>query len=55
MKLQKQLSRKVGQQEYSKFVITLPPKDVKKLGWKAGDDLNLIVDGKMAKLTPKKP
>jgi len=54
MKLQKQLSRKVGDQRYSKFVITIPPKDIKKLGWKAGDDLDLNIDGKTARIMPKK-
>jgi hypothetical protein len=54
MKLQKQLSRKVGQQEYSKFVLTISPKDIDKLGWKQGQEIELIVNGKEAKLKPKK-
>lgn len=54
MKLQKQLSRKVGQQEYSKFVLTISPKDIDKLGWKPGQDLELVVSGKEAKIKPKK-
>ena len=33
MKLQKQLSRKVGNKEYPKCVITIPPKQIKTLGW----------------------
>jgi len=33
MKLQKQLSRKVGEKEYPKWVITIPPKQIKELGW----------------------
>lgn len=41
MKLQKQLSRKIGNKEYSKYVITLPPKKIKKLGWKEGQELEI--------------
>lgn len=39
MKLQKQLSRKVGNKEYPKWVITIPPKQIKVLGWNEGDYL----------------
>jgi len=39
MKLQKQLSRKVGNKEYPKWVITIPPKQIKSLGWKEGEYL----------------
>lgn len=39
MKLQKQLSRKVGKKEYPKYVVTIPPKQIEKLRWKAGDKL----------------
>jgi len=39
MKLQKQLSRKVGNKEYPKWVITIPPKQIKALGWKEGEYL----------------
>ncbi|MFA6989811.1 MAG: AbrB/MazE/SpoVT family DNA-binding domain-containing protein [Candidatus Gastranaerophilaceae bacterium] len=48
MKLQKQLSRKVGNQEYSKYVVTIPPSEVEKLGWKAGQDLQFkVIDGRI--------
>ena len=33
MRLQKQLSRKIGQKEYVKWVITVPPKQIDRLGW----------------------
>ena len=39
MKLQKQLSRKVGNKEYPKWVITIPPKQIKTLGWTEGEFL----------------
>jgi len=44
MKLQKQLSRKVGNKEYRKWVITIPPKQVKDLGWKEGEFLESEVN-----------
>jgi bifunctional DNA-binding transcriptional regulator/antitoxin component of YhaV-PrlF toxin-antitoxin module len=54
MKLQKQLSRKVGSKEYSKYVITLPPDEIKKLGWKTGEDLELELTKDGIKIVPKK-
>lgn len=39
MKLQKQLSRKVGNKEYSKWVVTIPPMQIKALGWREGEYL----------------
>lgn len=44
MKLQKQLSRRVGNKKYPKWVITIPPKQVKDLGWKEGDFLESEVN-----------
>ncbi len=53
MKLQKQLSRKVGTQEYPKYVVTISPKTIKKLGWKAGQQLKIEIKGKEAKIRPE--
>ena len=39
MKLQKQLSRKVGNKEYPKWVIAIPPKQIATLEWKEGEYL----------------
>jgi hypothetical protein len=39
MKLQKQLSRRVGNKEYAKWVIAIPPKQIDALGWKEGQSL----------------
>lgn len=39
MRLQKQLSRKVGTKEYPKLVMTIPPKQIKTLGWTEGEVL----------------
>lgn len=39
MKLQKQLSRKVGNKEYAKWVVVVPSKQIHALGWKEGEYL----------------
>ncbi len=39
MQLQKQLSRKHKNKEYPKFTIVVPPKEIEKLGWKEGEEL----------------
>jgi bifunctional DNA-binding transcriptional regulator/antitoxin component of YhaV-PrlF toxin-antitoxin module len=44
MKLQRQLSRKVGDKEYPKWVITIPPKQIEALGWKEGEYLESEVN-----------
>lgn len=41
MKLQKRFSRKVGNKEYSKWVIVLPRKRIEELGWKEGVELDI--------------
>lgn len=53
MKLQKQLSRKVQDKEYPKYVVTIPPKDVEKLGWKEGIELEAKVQDGRIVLKPK--
>ena len=45
MKLQKQLSRKVGNKEYPKWVITIPPKQIGALGWSEGEYLESEING----------
>ena len=53
MKLQKQLSRKVEDRVYPKYVVTIPPKQIEEAGWKEGTELEAIVkDGKIV-LRPK--
>lgn len=48
MRLQKQLSRKIGNTEYAKYVTVIPPQTVKELGWKDGEDLEPeIKNGKL--------
>ena len=44
MRLQKQLSRKYGNKEYPKWVITIPPQQVEALGWNEGEFLRSEVN-----------
>ena len=41
VKLQKQISRKKGNKEYYKYVITIPPEVIKEKGLKAGDEIQV--------------
>jgi len=45
MYLQKQLSKKIGDKEYAKWVLVVPPKLVEKLGWKMKEKLEAEVKG----------
>lgn len=44
MKLQKQLSRRIGNKEYPKWIVTIPPSKVRQLGWKAGEELETVIE-----------
>jgi len=46
LKLQKQLSRKVGNKKYPKWVITIPPKQIEALGWKEGEFLESEINNR---------
>jgi len=46
VRLQKQLSRKVGNKEYAKWIITIPPKQVQALGWNEGEFLESEVNSR---------
>lgn len=54
MKLQEQLSRKVGNKRYAKFVITLPPKLISSLGWKKNQELEVKKEKTGVFIAPKK-
>ncbi|MFZ1971141.1 MAG: hypothetical protein WAU65_03115 [Candidatus Nanoarchaeia archaeon] len=41
-KLQKQISRRTGKKEYSKYVIIIPENKIKEAGFKEGEDLSII-------------
>ncbi len=48
MRLQKQLSRKVGAVEYAKWVLVVPPNIIEELKWKEGQELKAkIKDNKL--------
>lgn len=53
-RLQKQLSRKVDGKAYPKYVVTIAPKDVDKLGWKEGEELIVDIADDKAILRPLK-
>lgn len=40
MQLQKHLNRIVADKEYAKYLVVIPPEDVKKLQWKDGERLD---------------
>jgi len=44
LKLQKRFNRKVGDVEYSKFVVILPKAQIEALHWHAGEELESIVE-----------
>ncbi|NAL77325.1 hypothetical protein DYY65_03615 [Nitrososphaera sp. AFS] len=39
VKLQKRFNRRVGDKEYSKWVVVLPDNEVNRLGWREGIEL----------------
>jgi len=43
VKLQKQLSRKVGNVEYDKWVLVVPPNVIEELKWKEGQELKVEI------------
>jgi len=54
MKLQRQLSRKFGGIEYPKYLVVIPPKKVKELGWREGTELEAEIKNNEIVLKPKK-
>jgi len=54
LRLQKQLSRKVGKEEYAKWVVVIPPNKIKELGWKEGTELDFDTNESNLVLKPKK-
>jgi len=45
MKLQKQLSRKVGSTSYDKWVVVIPNEKIKEAGWDEGMELDVDIKG----------
>jgi len=52
VQLQKQLSRRLGGREYAKWVVVLPPRIVRELGWKEGQEFKTQIDGKTLRIRP---
>jgi len=52
VKLQRHLNRRFAGREYAKWVVVLPPRIVRELGWKEGQDLKIQVDGKTLRMRP---
>jgi len=53
MRLLKQVSRLIGDNEYSKWIIIVPPSQVEELGWKEGEELESCVKGKSLLIKPQ--
>ena len=53
MKLQRQLSRVVGDTYYPKWTVVIPPELIRKAGWHAGEELEADVKDKKIILKPK--
>jgi len=45
MKLQSQVSRRVGKKEYRKFWVVIPNEIIEKLGWVEGQEVSADVKG----------
>lgn len=45
MKLFKYINRKIGDKEYKKYSIIIPPFIVEQLGWEVGVELDSVVEG----------
>ncbi len=54
MKLQEQISRKVGSKQYVKYVLTISSTHIEELGWHKGEELELHPKGNKAIIKPKK-
>ena len=53
VKLQNRFNRKVGNKEYSKWVVVLPNDKVQELGWKEGAELDIDTKKGAITLRPK--
>jgi bifunctional DNA-binding transcriptional regulator/antitoxin component of YhaV-PrlF toxin-antitoxin module len=54
MRLQKQVSRVVGDSEYVKWVVVVPTSEIEKLGWMEGQELESVVERKKLVIKPQK-
>ncbi len=54
MKVQKRLNRKVGNKEYAKWEVDIPPSIIEEVGWKDGTELDVDIKDRSVVLRPKK-
>lgn len=54
MQLQKQVSRKYKGKEYPKYAVVIPPKEIERLGWKDGEELEPEINNNRLIIKPKK-
>jgi antitoxin component of MazEF toxin-antitoxin module len=54
MKLQKRFNREVEGVEYSKWIVTIPPEEIEKLHWRAGQELDTVVKNNELVIKPHK-
>lgn len=54
MKVQKRVNRRVGDKEYLKWYVDIPPHIIKETGWKESMELDFDVKGNKIILKPKK-
>ena len=53
MRLQKQMSRKIGDKEYAKWVLVIPPKIIEEAKLKEGQEIEAKIKDKKIVLEPK--
>jgi len=54
LKLQKRFNREVEGVEYSKWIVTIPPEEIDKLNWHAGQELEASIKNNELILKPHK-
>jgi antitoxin component of MazEF toxin-antitoxin module len=52
MRLHKVINREVEETVYYRWVLSIPPKDVKDLGWVDGQELETVVNGTSLSIRP---
>ncbi len=53
MKLQKQVTRRIEETEYAKYVVIIPPDRIEQLGWREGQELDSQVQGRRLVIVSK--
>jgi antitoxin component of MazEF toxin-antitoxin module len=52
MRLLRNVSRTIGKNEYSKWIIIIPPSQVEQLGWREGEELESCIKDKLLLIKP---